>query len=1216
MGLGIVFECFPSCEEYISRMPSHAPNRIGEYQVLSELGRGGMGIVYKVQDARNNRVAALKIVDPETLGRRETAMRFKREFRAMQRVKHPNVIRVFEAGTHEGCPFFTMELIEGKPILKWLDGPTPIIRLGGDAPPEGEFTLEQRERLNAPDRVQRLSEALVQAALALSAIHGHRIVHRDLKPDNIHVSNAGVLKLMDFGIAKQMVTTDHSSGNVVVGTFKYLSPEQALGNPIDGRADLYCLGIIMYELLTGRHPFYAESSVGYAYHHARTPPPDIRSFNPEVRAGLRNICEKLLKKEPSERYASAEAVVSAIQNTMETSHPSSSVSFGSAASPTQGHTLFAPALVERETQFAEFETLCDSTKHGRGTLTVLEAASAYGKSRLLREFAIRARNESLEAIYARAHSDGDGAYQPYIEVLERLLEKISDDDSKKLEWLDQEARVLVSQLPRLARLGKIQRAPQLPPADENARFFAAYWRVLQRFTDHTPLVILLDDFHVADEMSIELTRYLADAIADLGNMHDSGAHRLHPMSLVLSFNTDRKAPDSAVEYLQLRNDLIHRFSISALSADSVRRILQTMIGGGEVATGISDALHRETGGIPGKVEDRIRAWAESGILQQHEGEWVLVQAAADTQAPSSINQNRAQEESLQSSPAKMVGIATASSGDLPQPTTGVSPIAHQLKRLSAVALDVAQRMAVAGEEVEAELCARLALRKEEELLDALDELLKSDLLQEDPSGESYRFSSPDKRKELYQSIPRARRQQLHAFVAKTHEMISRACRQPVKAALLYRHYLKANALRPALEQLLKAGLEAVEANALRTADERIEEAQKLRMDAAATIHDEVAFDRWDTEILLLRLAVCSSRNQHRECVALVNEWLPKRGSRFNSLRAGEVLLRLARSQRMLGDFANALRHAGDALQLTENGEAHSLRCRVKNLCGKIYEQRGQSPESVRYFSEALELARNIGDAAEEESARSALAYRSLDLGRLTEAELAFRYLLSSAEQRGGSLRVGRYTNALGRVQHMRARYDEAADLYRRALELVKEMGHVRGAAVGLSHMAALYRDQQNFVDAHRYCAKATKWFRKIDDAPFISRMAVLEAQILLDEDKPDAAFEKLGSVIERLAPTGVASHIAEAHAIRGWCLAKLGSFHEAEQDVQQALQKSDASSSNVARLWSLCAACELAHLRGAVDDARHYADVARKRAQQSEDQRFEERIARLEQTIA
>src|SRR5690606_12603237 len=149
---------------------------------------------------------------------------------------------------------------------------------------------------------------------ALSAIHAHRIVHRDLKPDNILVSKAGVVKLMDFGIAKQLTAhTEHSSGGMVVGTFKYLSPEQALGADIDGRADLYCLGVILYALLAGRHPFYSENSVGYAYHHARKQPPAIERFNPEVDPALKGICERLIRKDPNDRFPTAEDLIAALR---------------------------------------------------------------------------------------------------------------------------------------------------------------------------------------------------------------------------------------------------------------------------------------------------------------------------------------------------------------------------------------------------------------------------------------------------------------------------------------------------------------------------------------------------------------------------------------------------------------------------------------------------------------------------------------------------------------------------------------------------------------------------------------------------------------------------------------------------------------------------------------------------------------------------------------
>src|SRR3954468_10507375 len=127
-------------------MPSQ-PSQIGRFQVLTELGRGGMGIVYKVKAQKTGQLAALKIIPPEALVRPDSALRFKREFRAMQRVEHPNVIRVFEAGSHENCPFFTMELVEGKDIRHSLDGDEPIVPGGKDPPPAGLLTETQRRRL-------------------------------------------------------------------------------------------------------------------------------------------------------------------------------------------------------------------------------------------------------------------------------------------------------------------------------------------------------------------------------------------------------------------------------------------------------------------------------------------------------------------------------------------------------------------------------------------------------------------------------------------------------------------------------------------------------------------------------------------------------------------------------------------------------------------------------------------------------------------------------------------------------------------------------------------------------------------------------------------------------------------------------------------------------------------------------------------------------------
>ena len=250
---------------------------IGAYEILDEIGRGGMGVVYKVRHQATGRVCALKMVLPENMREETDRLRFKREFRAMQRVSHPNVVQVFESGSEKGRPYFTMELIQGTPLFTWIDGThEKLINRKKMALPIKAWSEDKLQKLNDKKRVERIRTAFEQIAQAMGAIHQHRIVHRDLKPDNILVTQDGQIKIMDFGIAKTLGNHgEFSSGRLLVGTYRYLAPEQALGIRVDTRADLYCLGVLLYEAVAGRHPFFSETDVGYAFHHARTPAPAL-----------------------------------------------------------------------------------------------------------------------------------------------------------------------------------------------------------------------------------------------------------------------------------------------------------------------------------------------------------------------------------------------------------------------------------------------------------------------------------------------------------------------------------------------------------------------------------------------------------------------------------------------------------------------------------------------------------------------------------------------------------------------------------------------------------------------------------------------------------------------------------------------------------------------------------------------------------------------------
>jgi serine/threonine protein kinase len=250
------------------------------YEVLGELGRGGMGVVYRACQVSLNRLVALKLIRDGALAGPQQRARFRIEGEALARVRHPNVVAMYEVGEYQGRPYFAMELVDGPSLEKHL--------------------------ASQPQSAPQAAELLRTLALAVAHAHAQNVVHRDLKPANILLGADGAPKITDFGLAKRLDTqsTALTQEGAVFGTAGYMSPEQAAGRvgDIGPATDLYALGAILYELLTGRPPFLADSwqqTIEQVLHDepARLPP--------DVPAELETICLKCLEKEPTRRYASA-----------------------------------------------------------------------------------------------------------------------------------------------------------------------------------------------------------------------------------------------------------------------------------------------------------------------------------------------------------------------------------------------------------------------------------------------------------------------------------------------------------------------------------------------------------------------------------------------------------------------------------------------------------------------------------------------------------------------------------------------------------------------------------------------------------------------------------------------------------------------------------------------------------------------------------------------
>jgi serine/threonine-protein kinase len=255
---------------------------MGRYRVEQELGRGGMAKVYRGQDTVLGRTVAIKILAPHFADDQDFVHRFRREAQAAARISNQNLVSVFDTGSDDGVHFIVMEYVEGRTLADLIAGGGRIL----------------------PDRA---IEIAIDVCRALEAAHAQGVIHRDIKPGNIMLDEKGHVKVTDFGIARVTSTAETIAQTAaVLGTASYLSPEQAQGQPVDGRSDLYSLGCVLFETVTGRPPFLGDSPVAVASKHVLEQPTPPSRLNPDVSPDLDAVILRALAKNPANRYQTAE----------------------------------------------------------------------------------------------------------------------------------------------------------------------------------------------------------------------------------------------------------------------------------------------------------------------------------------------------------------------------------------------------------------------------------------------------------------------------------------------------------------------------------------------------------------------------------------------------------------------------------------------------------------------------------------------------------------------------------------------------------------------------------------------------------------------------------------------------------------------------------------------------------------------------------------------
>ncbi|GAB1471592.1 hypothetical protein MASR2M66_24700 [Chloroflexota bacterium] len=297
------------------------PEKIGRYKIESELGRGGMATVYRAFDPSFDREVAIKVLPREMMHDPHFRSRFEREIKMIASLEHPSIVPVYDVGDDDGQPFFVMRFMNGGSLSNIIE--------------KGSVSLQDTARI-----VEKIAQGLAHA-------HRKGIIHRDLKPDNILFDETGEPFISDFGVAKLSESASNLTGSGVIGTPAYMSPEQAQGIEIDQRSDVYGLGVIVYQMLTGRQPYSADTPMGVVIKHITEPVPEILKILPAIKPEIDAIIKTAMAKDKTQRYA----------NTIELAKALNVAAFGETGNLTySSSTGILPRLKNNTTQLSRKQT--------------------------------------------------------------------------------------------------------------------------------------------------------------------------------------------------------------------------------------------------------------------------------------------------------------------------------------------------------------------------------------------------------------------------------------------------------------------------------------------------------------------------------------------------------------------------------------------------------------------------------------------------------------------------------------------------------------------------------------------------------------------------------------------------------------------------------------------------------------------------------------------
>jgi serine phosphatase RsbU (regulator of sigma subunit)/serine/threonine protein kinase/tetratricopeptide (TPR) repeat protein len=1080
--------------------------RIGEvldsrYQLKKLLGGGRVGKVYLARDGKNECDVAIKILSQHPYLDREKIL-FDREFAAIKTLNHPGVVKVYEAG--DG--YFVMEYVDGVPLSKYKG-----------------------------DDIAQIFDIGIDITRVLEYIHRQGVIHRDLKPENIKITPNRVVKILDFGFAigsdvANLISSGHTE---IVGTLNYMAPEVIKGFEIDPRADLYSLGIILYELVTQRLPFQSSDILTTVLRQVEMTPPLPSEFNAKITPGFETIIMKLIAKSPAKRFQSAEELMSAMMKLAGRSEILKiKVDRGRKF-------LYPPKFVGREAELNRISTICKKAMKGRGYFVLIRGEEGIGKTRLIREFMGQNRSEDvifLEITCSSSMASFNTFSQMIYEVF-RILETAQEAYLNELasRW----GPILLPFSPALGHKNYMRSiVPHASIGDDTLRHQLCQFFI--EVSKKHPLGIFIDDLHWLDQDSCYL---LLDLVQEAQE---------HSVFLCGTYQPSLQTGESIFQKILPRlklKKICEEIELKPLACEEVSPMLGSMVAQEKLDGEVLNKVYEVSRGVPLLAEETMKNMADDGLVYRQGGVWfVAVDDVRKIRRPSLLEDSLIEKyEQLDLESALILQIAAV--------------IAHRFPRF---------------------ILEKICGLSDATLMELLAPLQKQGFISEMQEGiQTYTAIGSLRLAELiYEKMLAKTRSKLHEEVAKVLESLPSAEDHIEDMA---RHYYQARQYRKAAYYLVSAGqiaerhynyTSAIQyyQQALEICTQRetgdiqvVEILHKLgHIHSRAGQHD-MALKYYQRGLDMAQELQQSADELHKG----IGTVYFNKGQFSDALQHFQILLDSLRAHSQsiaqeltlaasvhiaMGSYDEADKLLREALSQVKREDRKDLQASIYRFCAEIHFMRGHWENAMSYYRRGINLSHTTGDQYLKAQVAHGMARLYLQRGQTKEAykyledALYFCHLTGDREMRV-MVEIG-----LGLLFEQDGDLNRAMEIYRENLETAQDfqMKQAEGyAGMYLGHALNLYEKNHDAIDC---LVRSMAIFQKLQAISAVGECFLNMGKVYTDQGEYQEALKAFTSGEQTLRAVHVKWKVADIYAGMAAVMQKNGDMENANKTLNRALK--------------------------------------------------------------